>query len=252
MEKELYRFTVQYSTDVEENESKIENGQLVKITKTVKKTIPVEVVLKKPSRTISEEADIHKAIKMSECVKKGILTKNMLSTKYANAGGILSEEEAKDHMLKYNQLSELQMEWAQSTIAEDGKKFSKKHTQKLTQLLYKMNELRKQIATTESAYAHLFNNTADHFAQKEEIKYLTIMLTYLSKEVDEEKVLEPYFDGKTYEQKLEDFYRKEDENDELHQLVSRKVAYFISFWRNGAVESQEDFRNLDKEISQEK
>jgi len=48
---------------------------------------PVRVILKEPNRRQIEEADMEYSIEMSQCVKRGILTKAMLAKKYSDTGG---------------------------------------------------------------------------------------------------------------------------------------------------------------------
>ena len=53
------------------------------------------MILKEPNRRQIEEADMEYSIEMSQCVKRGILTKAMLAKKYSDSGGLLAEEDAK-------------------------------------------------------------------------------------------------------------------------------------------------------------
>lgn len=232
MEKEIYSFDINLPESGDNKEKKE----------------PVRVVIKKPSRRMVEEASMYKAVKMSECIKRGILTKNMLATKYANEGGVLTKKEAEDHVSKYRKLSDLETEWAKIEIVNSEKQLTKKIKDKLSDILYQMNKLRKEIAETEGSYSHLFENTADVISQREEIKFLVLMLTYLQKEEDGETVMMPFFEGETFEEKEKDYYKKDEEEDDLYKIVSSKCSYILSFWRTGAAQSREDFENLEKNI----
>lgn len=214
-----------------------------------KKAEPIRVVLRKPTRRILEDAEMYKAVKMSECIKRGILTKNMLSTKYANEGGVLTKEEAAEHLGRYKELSELQSEWTEIVINQSGKELSDKITKRLGKILERMNDLKVKISSLESSYSHLFSNTADVITQKEEVKYFVLMLTYLQREDDGETKHEPYFLGDTFEEKLEDFYEKEEGSDEYYRQISARVVHLVSFWITGAAESRADFDQFYKESS---
>ena len=56
-----------------------------------------------------EEAELEFSVEMSNCIKKGILTKAMLAKKYSDTGGLLAEEDAKaltKMYVKYGELSQ--------------------------------------------------------------------------------------------------------------------------------------------------
>ena len=59
------------------------------------------MILKEPNRRQIEEADMEYSIEMSQCVKRGILTKAMLAKKYSDSGGLLAEQDAKNLSKKY-------------------------------------------------------------------------------------------------------------------------------------------------------
>jgi hypothetical protein len=234
MDKEIYSFDVK----LPEMETK-DGGE---------KKEPIRVVIKKPSKRMIEEAAMYKAVKMSECIKRGVLTKNMLATKYANEGGVLTKQEAEDHVAKYRELADLETKWANLELTNGEKKITKTMTKKLSDILYQMNKIRREIAQTESSYSHLFENTADVIAQREEVKFLVLMLTYLQKEDDGETKMIPFFDGETFEEREKDYYKKDEEEDDLYLTISAKCSYIISFWRTGAAQSKEDFEKLEKDL----
>ena len=99
MFKEIYSFTVEDVREVQEKtkeKRKNDKGveEEVEITKKVEKKVPFTIGIKEPTRRELEEADMEFSIEMSNCIKKGILTKAMLAKKYSDTGGLLAEADA--------------------------------------------------------------------------------------------------------------------------------------------------------------
>ena len=112
--KEIYSFNVDIDKEVTEEVVKKrknkESGKMEEVTlqETVKKPVPVKIIIKEPNRKDLEEADIEYSIEMSKCIKRGILTKAMLAKKYSDTGGLLTEEDAKLLTRRYSELGEMQ------------------------------------------------------------------------------------------------------------------------------------------------
>ena len=125
--KEIYSFTVELEKEVERSVEKTiinkETGKEEKVSVNEKFTEkePVRVVLKEPNRREIEEADMEYSIEMSQCVKRGILTKAMLAKKYSDTGGLLAEEDAKNLNAKYGELADLQTNFTK-LATKTGKK----------------------------------------------------------------------------------------------------------------------------------
>jgi len=248
MNKELYKFTIDTEKEVSKKEVKKVDGEEVTVTKKVKEIVPIQFVIKRPGRKITMEGDMQKSIKMSQCIKKDIITKAMLLKKYADTGGILSVEERAEYNKKSEKLVNLQIEFARLSIT---KKKKKGDAARLKKVVPEINDLIREVSGIESAHSNLFDNTADIIALKHEILFYVLMLTYINEAPeDEDPVLKPFFSGETYEDRLEDYYKKEDDPDEFYIKAQTKVSYFVAFWRNGAALSEDDFKALEKEIDE--
>ena len=105
--KEIYSFSVDLETkttkEVEKTIVDKETGkeEKVKAEEEVVTSEPVRIILKEPNRRQVEEADMEYSIEMSQCVKRGILTKAMLAIKYTDTGGLVAEEDAKSLAKSY-------------------------------------------------------------------------------------------------------------------------------------------------------
>ena len=84
--KELFSYTVNIPKEVEKTETKEENGTTITVTKKVTEETPVRVIIKQPSKKNIEDGGLQFSVEMSNCIKKGILTKGMLMKKYKDTG----------------------------------------------------------------------------------------------------------------------------------------------------------------------
>ena len=148
--KEIYRFNIfldqdvtkdvdvekdvktEKDVEVEKKRKNKDTGKMEKYTVTEKKTVTEKVIVKEsrtekektettfvitqPTRRQMEGADMEFSIEMSKCVKEGILTKAMLLNKYSDAGGIMSEGDAKELAKMYGELAELQTKFTSYKI----------------------------------------------------------------------------------------------------------------------------------------
>ena len=125
--KEIYSFSVDLETKTTQEVEKVitdkETGkkEKVKVEEEITSTEPIRVILKEPNRRQVEEADMEYSIEMSQCVKRGILTKAMLANKYTDTGGLIAQEDAKNIGKMYGQLAEVQAEYTRLST-KTGKK----------------------------------------------------------------------------------------------------------------------------------
>ncbi len=252
-EKELYAFEVKTTKDVEEKTvSKNEANEETTTIKKVRKEVPVRIVIKRPTRKQIEKADLQYTIKLSELMKLGVLTRAMVTKKYADTGGVLTETEANYLTSRYKRLAEIQRDFVNLSIKAEALNDTDKA--KLTEVTEEINTIRREIAETESNYSFIFQHTSDQKALNHVILWYSIMLSYVEEQPKEDgvPVWTPLYKGETFEEKVEDFYTKEENADSFYLQVKQKLAYFVSFWYNGAIASKEDFVKLEKDIDEGK
>jgi hypothetical protein len=247
----IYTFTVEKKETVKETEEQTQTGEdgkeeTVSVTKDVEKLIPYECIIRQPNRREMEEAELEYSIEMSKCIKKGILTKAMLAKKYSDSGGLLAEEDAKFLAKKYVEYGSLTNEFQKLQLKKNKTDKDKTRTDELAGQLM---ETRKHIIDMETSYASLFNHTADARAQNKTISWYMLHLSGLRKEGEEE--VSVLFEGEDFQEKTDEYYRLEEGGDEIYDMVSGKLAAFISYWyySAGAV-TTEDFSGLDKDIEE--
>ena len=250
--REIYSFTFEKKEKVKQTETKkVKNQETgeeeeVSITKEVEDAVPYRVIMKQPTRRQIEEAELEFSVEMSNCVKRGILTKAMLAKKYSDTGGLLPEDDAKALTKMYIRYGELSQESERIRIKTN---LTQENEERLGQISEEITNLRKDIINVETSYSNLFNHTADVRAENKVIQWYILHLTYIQKS-DEDKS-SPLFEGHDFEQKLERYYELEEEGDDLYDLIGSKVAALYSFWyySSGAV-STADFEKLDKDIEE--
>jgi hypothetical protein len=238
--KELFDFTVMLPKEVDITEVKEENGQTITITKKVTEEVPHRVILKQPSRREIEESDLQFSIELSNCVKKGILTKGMLLKKYSDTGGLSSQDDSRKLSLIYADIGKLQQAYIVMK-AEDGSDSEAKNI-----LLQQIAELRKQAVDLETAYLSFFNNTADTIAQNHVIRWFCLNMTH--KQINGGPI-EPMFKGSDFEEKLDSMSEQEENADPLFAKIYTKLLTFVSFWYFSKTVSKEDFKKLDEDIA---
>ena len=93
MKKWLYHFEVKKDVEKKvEEKSKDEKGEEITITKTVTEQEPSTFAIQKPNRKIYEDAELFYAVKLSEGIKAGLLTRALLAKRYKNDGGPIGFE----------------------------------------------------------------------------------------------------------------------------------------------------------------
>jgi len=252
--KEIYSFSTEVSQTKEISETKTEFNQetgepeKVTVSKTVDVPTRYRIVIKQPNRRQMEEADMEYSIEMSRCIKKGILTKAMLSKKYSDLGGMMTEDDALELNKHYARVGELQTEYQRYQSKE------KKTTEDLNmirQLLIDLTETRTSIVNLETAYSALFNHTADTKAQNKAIMWYVVNLTYFKEEEAEDSELIPLFEGVTADDKLEQYYLFDEQGkSDIFNNIKNKLTTFISYWFFSSSTDKEEFDNLNEDVEE--
>jgi hypothetical protein len=243
--KELYAFSLDEEKEVEKTHTRKnkKTGEETKVTKKVKEQIPIQVRLKRPSRRELEDAELEYSVEMSRCIKRGILTKAMLYKKYSDTGGVWSEEDAKDYGKLYREIFDVQNEYARMETVD---KKTEKQKKKLETLKDSLAETRRKIVEAESTMQSLFDHTADIKAQNRLLLWYTLMLTHIQGEDDEKPV--PYFKGETFEERIEDYYIKEDELTDFYSAAVEKITTILAFWFFNQASTPDEFNKLIEDM----
>ena len=243
--KELYTFSLDQEKEVEKSHTRKnkKTGEETTVTKTVTEKVPVQVMIKRPSRRELEDAELEYSVEMSRCVKRGILTKAMLYKKYSDTGGVFSEQDAKDYGKLYTEVLNLQNEYVRLDSAD---KKTDKQKKRLEEIKEDLGAAKQKMVEVESTMHTLFDHTADTKAQNRLLLWYTLMLTHIQGEEDEPPT--PYFTGEDFEQRVEDYYKKEDKSDDFYLQLVKKVTTILAFWFFNQASTPDEFNALIEQM----
>ena len=239
--KKLFDFRIKRTIkETKEESSKNEKGETVTVTKDVEVVKSQKIVLRKPNRSLFDEAELFYGVRLSEGIKAGLLTRALLSKRFSNDGGILSENEKSKYADLYLKLYDVQLE--HDRLVQVGeKKRTKTQEEKLKGIQEDLAVIKKELTDFEMAQSSLFEQTAENRARNKTILWWTLHLGYFS---DDEDKLTPVFSGDTYEEKLAEYDDLEESSDEFHEELLSKLLYYVSFWYVGKVNSEDEFKQL--------
>lgn len=217
----IYTFTEKkpVKKDVTTTRKNKETGEDETITskKTVKEN--VKFFVKRPTRRLMDEAETQYAVELSKNMKKGIVTKAMLSKQYSDTGGPLSEDQAKEAIVLMREIQDMEDQLSLAVSTEDSKE-NKKNIE--TEILAK----KRILVDLENSAQTLYQHTADARAERALLLWYTIQLSWIKEENEEER---PFFEGVIYEELVEDLYKKE-ESDGYESEIVNKLMKIISYW----------------------
>jgi len=240
MTKKIYEFIVKKEEEVDKIETRNENGKEVTITSKVKENIARKFFIKKPTRALFEEAELFYAVRLSEGIKAGLLTRSLLAKRYSNDGGALSEVEKEQYSESYVKLFQKQNEFQQLSIKDKSErtKDEQEHFEKLTTEIVK---LRTDLQDFEIAQASLFDQTAESRARNKTILWWILNLSYM---IDKEGKETCIFGEGSFDEKLALYDSFEESADDWMKGVIKKFAFYVSFWYMGRASTQEEFEKL--------
>ena len=243
--KELYSFTLDEEKEIEKTHTRKnkKTGEETTVTKKVKEKVPVQIKIKRPSRRELEDAELEYSVELSRCVKKGILTKAMLFKKYSDTGGVGSEDDAQDYGKLYKEIFDIQNEYVRLENVEEK---TEKQKEKLEKLKEDLAFTKRKIVNAESSMHSLFDHTADTKAQNRLLLWYTLMLTHIQREDDENPL--PYFEGEEFEEKINDYYGKEDNSSDLYEAIVKKVTTILAFWFFNQASTPDEFNKLIEDM----
>jgi len=239
--KPLYTFKLNKVEEVDEIVAdKNEKGEEIKVIKKIKKQTPFEFALKKPNRSLFDDAELFYGVKLAESIKAGMLTRTLMIKKYDGDGGIFTQNELdriKDLLV---QMGEVQKE---GLLLEERKdNLSKEESVRLDLLNQNIDAFRMELIDIENNKNSLFEQTAENRAKNKTMMWWVLNLSY--KKQGEDYL--PFFNGTTFEQKIRSYDEFEEQGNEFDQKVMTKFAYFVSFWYSGRAANQEDFEMVEK------
>lgn len=239
--KTMFTFDVYHEKEIEKVDiSTNEKGEEVKTISKVKTTVPVKLGIKKPTRTLFDEAELFYGVKLSEGIKAGLLTRALLAKRFNNDGGVLSDEEQKEYNDLYNNFFNLQSEFQKLSVKEEALR-SDEEKQEIKKVIREMTSARDLLQKYEMAQANLFEQTAENRARNKTIMWWVLNLSLIE---DKDKKLVELFGEGSYEDKLKRYDEIEESEFGIEKIALQKLLYLISFWYIGRAATEEEFSKL--------
>ena len=238
--KRIYEFTVNKEETVkEESVEKKKDGTEVRTSKDVKKEVPHKFFLRRPTREMTDEAELYYGVKLAEGIKAGLLTRALLEKRFDNDGGTRSDEENKEYQKVIQKLQGFHKE--QSKILDiDEKKRTATQRKRLKELEQQIKPTRRALRDLQLVEDSLYEETAESRARNKVILWWMLHLAFLDNEGKEA----PFFGEGELESKLERYDEIDEGEDFFDIIVARKFAYYVSFWFVGRPNTQKEFQEM--------
>jgi hypothetical protein len=241
--KWLHSFKIDRKVEKKETSTeKDDKGEEVEVTKTVTETVPAEFFLKKPNRKLYDNAELFYGVKMSEGIKAGLLTRNLLAKRYEDDGGAFSEAEKERYAELYTEIYNKENEYQRLQLNLDNKNQELKETIS-DKIIGELSELRRELVEIENSQSNIFDQTAENRAKNQTIMWWVLELAHWKEYSHENQ--KSFFSGKEYDEKLESYDAIEDSDDDFLNEAIRKLAFFVSFWYMGRASTKEDFKAVE-------
>ena len=239
--KKLFEFTITKEiTELEKESSVNEKGETVTVEKVVKKQVPKKITLKKPGRSLYDEAELFYGVRLSEGIKAGLLTRQLLAKRFSNDGGILSESDKSRYAELYFKLYETQNKAEKISVKKEDERTAEEKAEH--ERLFKESALIKEdLVQFEMGQASLFEQTAENRARNKTILWWLLNLSFVDNEEGEPQ---PVFGSGTFEERVAKYDELEESEDKFDENLLKKLLYYVSFWYIGKAQNEEDFKGL--------
>ncbi len=247
--KKLYKFTVSETvTKKLEEKSKDKDGNEVTVTKDSVEVVDRSIFLKKPTRSMFDEAELYYGVQLSEGIKAGLLTRALLAKRFSNDGGVMSNPDKQEYADLYVKLFENQtaIERASAKTEKDRTKSEKEELQKL---LEENGVVKREIQEFEMAQASLFDQTAENRARNKTILWWVLNMSFYG-DPDDSSTIKPIFEGENYAERLAAYDQIEEDGTEFQEEVIKKLVYYVSYWYVGQAQTEEEFTDVLKALEE--
>ena len=249
--KRLFEFTVNKKDKVTKTVKDInKDGQEIDAIKVVEEEVPYKFFIRKPNRRMLDEGDLQYGVALAEAIRAGMITRPLLSKRYTQDGGILADFQTR----ALEDLTEdLRKNYEEQEKIESKKKgeITEDEADRLEQLKKDVKPLSEILRRYNMAEESLFDDTAESRARNKAILWWIINLAYKVETENGKEVEKPFFSGKDYDEKL-DNYDEIMESEELFSAqVTTEFSYNISLWYYARPNSKGQFEDMLKRISEE-
>lgn len=204
------------------------------------KYIKTSFFLRKPNRSLYDEAELFYGIRLCEGVKEGLLTRAQLATKFADEIGTISQNDKQRYLDSFSNIQSKESEYQTLSLKKEEER-SAEEKEKVQSLLNDIVNLRSVLQEIESNQQSLYEHTAETRARNQTVLWWLFNLLYLA----DGKLI---FGEGDYKAKLAKYDIFEDEEDDFNILIIRKSLFLVTAWYTGKVDSKEEFDRLAKMV----
>jgi len=250
--KTLHTFEIEKEKKIKVDEKRVEDGKEITVSSETVKKVPIKFYIKKPTRSLLDDGDLYYSIKLSEGIKEGLLTRAMLSKRFVNDGGVLTNQEREDYIKLYSSLFEKENEFQRlHLIAEKDR--TEEDKKKIESLISEISTIQKDFRNLQTSEAALFEHTAETRAKNKTIIWWCLHLAYVDEDAktgEENKDKEPIlvFGDGDMNVKTQKYYDLADSEQEFYQELFNKLSFYVTAWYMGSASKPEDFVNIEKDL----
>jgi len=238
--KRIYEFTVNKEETVkEESVEKKKDGTEVTTAKDVKKEIPHKFFLRRPTRAMTDEAELYYGVRLAEGIKAGLLTRALLEKRFENDGGTRSDDENKEYQKIITKLQGFHKEQSKILDIEERKR-TPVQKKRLKELDSEIKPTRRALRDLQLVEDSLYEETAESRARNKVILWWMLHLAHTAEGEKENE----FFGVGNFDKKIERYDEIDEGEDFFDIVVARKFAYYVSFWFVGRPNTQKEFQEM--------
>ena len=198
-------------------------------------------ILKKPTRTESEEVDIFHSAIMSAYMNAGVQTRASVDKYYAdNVGGAMPKEDEKELILLRKKLYEKEEQLIKKAINSEEK----------VSLYEEIMEINEKLRSFSSYYGQIYENTVEVKARNKAIDFCMLNFSHFKKGEEDPKKIFPCEVENPQKRMLKQMEFLDDlEDSDDADFWSRnidKLLFGYTIWFLNAAKTEKDFERLFK------
>ena len=238
--KRIYEFTVNKEEIVKEQSvEKKKDGSEVTTSKDVKKEVPRKFFLRRPTRAMTDEAELYYGVRLAEGIKAGLLTRALLEKRFENDGGTRSDDENQEYQKIITKLQGFHKEQSKILDIEERKR-NPAQKKRLKELDSEIKPTRRALRDLQLVEDSLYEETAESRARNKVILWWMLHLAHTAEGEKENE----FFGTGDFDQKIERYDEIDEGEDFFDIIVARKFAYYVSFWFVGRPNTQKEFQEM--------
>jgi len=243
--KRLYEFTLDKKEKVTKKvQDTNKDGEEIMVEKTVEENVPHKYFIRRPSRTMLDDAELYYGVQLAESIRAGMITRPLLSKRYSNDGGIMNDIQQKALTETSEKIKKLYEE-QEKIIVIDEKKRSAAQKKKLKQLEKDAEPLLDLLKRYNMAEESIYEDTAESRARNKTILWWLLNLSY----EDFDGTEKPFFGEGSFEDKLDKYDEFDEGQDPFLTNATAEFMYNISLWYFAKPKDQEEFEKVRNNIN---